>query len=172
MRTNTIAPRARVVASIVTLLCLGGPVSAEQFEWQQATPESQGMSGPKLDALKDELARPRTRAFLVVRNDTIGYEWHAEGGRGESNQGTASLAKGVDGGLSVGGGLPDGLIALDDQAAKYNPEWKDDPKKARITVRHLGSHPSGLSDSVIRGVKNEEQAGWKGDFWKRLDPPD
>ena len=47
------------------------------FEWQTATPESQGMSAARLDALRDELAKRKTTAFLVVRNDRIVYEWYA-----------------------------------------------------------------------------------------------
>src|SRR5262249_60347965 len=43
--------------------------------------------------------------------------------------------------------------------------------KSRIAVRHLGSHTSGLADSTASGAKHEEQPGWKGDFWKRLPPP-
>ena len=60
---------------------------------------------------------------------------------------------------------------IDDPAAKFVPQWKDDSRKSKITVRHLGSHTSGLSDSTTEGVKHEEQPGWMGDFWKRLDPP-
>src|SRR5262249_60821964 len=47
--------------------------SSSRFEWQAAAPESQGMSRKKLDALKDELARRKTRAFLVIRNDKLVY---------------------------------------------------------------------------------------------------
>jgi CubicO group peptidase (beta-lactamase class C family) len=171
MRTRALAPHTRTVAAAVALLCLGGPVPAQPFEWEKATPESQGMSGAKLEALKDELARRRTRALLIIRNDKIVYEWYAEGVTTDTKQGTASLAKALVGGLALGVAIDDKLVALDDPAAKYIPEWKDDPKKSRITIRHLGSHTSGLSDSVTGGIKNEDQPGWKGEFWKRLDPP-
>ena len=50
---------------------------AKPFAWETATPESQGMSGRKLDALKDYLAAHKTTAFLVARNDKIVYEWYA-----------------------------------------------------------------------------------------------
>ncbi|MBN9120103.1 MAG: serine hydrolase [Planctomycetes bacterium] len=160
-----------MMAAAVVLLYLGGPVSAQPFEWQKAAPESQSMSGEKLDALKDALAKRRTRALLVVRNDQIVYEWYAEGVTAGTKQGTASLAKALVGGLSLGVAVNDKLIALDDPAAKFIPEWKDDPKKSKITVRQLGSHTSGLADSVTRGAKNEDQPGWKGEFWKRRDPP-
>src|SRR5687767_12670970 len=72
-------PLSRAVLALVTVLCLGGTAAAQSFEWQAATPESQGMSGPKLDALRDELAKRRTLALLVIRNDRIVCEWYAEG---------------------------------------------------------------------------------------------
>src|SRR5262249_41408442 len=85
--------------------------------------------------------------------------------------GTASLAKALVGGLSLAVALSDGVIALDDRVPRFIPSWKDDPRKSKITIRHLGSHTSGLSDSTTEGVKHEEQPGWMGAFWKRGDPP-
>ncbi|MGH9370957.1 MAG: hypothetical protein ACRD15_05445, partial [Vicinamibacterales bacterium] len=43
-------------------------------EWTIASPESQGLSTPRLEALKDGLASRKTVALLVVRNDRIVYE--------------------------------------------------------------------------------------------------
>jgi CubicO group peptidase (beta-lactamase class C family) len=172
MRTRLLTtPFSLAVTSVVAVLCLGRPMPGQSFEWQTATPASQGMSGPKLDALRNDLARRGTRAFLVIRNDTIVYEWYAPGVAADRKQGTASLAKAIVGGLSLAVALTDGRIRLDDPAMKYIPPWTDDPQKARITIRHLGSHTSGLADSTTDGVRNENQPGWKGDFWKRLVPP-
>jgi CubicO group peptidase (beta-lactamase class C family) len=145
--------------------------AAPPFAWQTATPESQGMSGPKLDALRDALAAKKTTGFLVIRNDRIVYEWYA-GGQGPTKpHGTASLAKAVVGGLSLAVALTDGRIALDDRAAVYIPSWKDDPSKSRILIRHLGSHTSGLSDAEQDRLPHGKLTGWKGDFWKALPPP-
>src|SRR5262245_28539471 len=135
MRTTSLPRLALAVTTI--LLGLVGPVAGQTFDWKRGTPESQGMSGPKLDALRDELAARRTRAFLVIRNDTIVCEWYAPGVAADSKQGTASLAKALVGGLSLGVAVGDGRIGLDDPAARFIPEWKGDPKKSRITVRHL-----------------------------------
>jgi CubicO group peptidase (beta-lactamase class C family) len=140
-------------------------------DWQSTAPESQGLSKAKLDALCDELAKRRTRAFLVVRNDSIVYEWYGPGVTADARQGTASLAKAVVGGLSLAVAIADGRIRLDDPAAVFITEWKHDPRKSKLTIRHLGSHTSGLADSVTAGVRNEAQPGWRGDFWKRLPPP-
>jgi CubicO group peptidase (beta-lactamase class C family) len=140
-------------------------------DFASATPESQGMSREKLDALREELARRKTRAFLVVRSDKIVYEWYAPGSDASKKQGTASLAKALVAGLSLGVAVTDGRISLDDPAAKYVPQWKDDPQKSRISVRHLGSHTSGLEDAEANRLPHESLSGWKGDFWKRLEPP-
>jgi CubicO group peptidase (beta-lactamase class C family) len=162
----------RVLAVLAALLGAAGPAAGEPFEWRTAPPESQGMDGRKLDALRDELAARRTRALLVVRNDRVVHEWYAPGVTADAKQGTASLAKALVGGLSLGVALTDGWIGLDDPAAKFIPEWKGDPKKGKITVRHLGAHASGLADAESPGVRHEDLDGWKGDFWKRRPPPD
>jgi CubicO group peptidase (beta-lactamase class C family) len=141
------------------------------FEWRTATPESQGMAKEGLDALKEVMAARRTKAFLVVRNDRIVYEWYAPDHAASKPHGTASLAKAVVGGLSLGIALTDGRIALDDRAAKFVPQWRDDPRKSKITIRHLGSHTSGLEDAEADKLPHEKLTGWKGDFWKRHDPP-
>jgi CubicO group peptidase (beta-lactamase class C family) len=143
----------------------------KQFEWEMATPESEGMSSKKLDALKDVLAANKTKAFLVIRNDRIVYEWYAENHSATARHGTASLAKAIVGGLSFGVAMTDGRLKLDDQVSKYVPQWKDDPQKSRITLRHLGAHASGLDDAEADRLPHDKLAGWKGDFWKRLDPP-
>jgi CubicO group peptidase (beta-lactamase class C family) len=159
------------LASAFAFLGFNRPACGQQFDWKKETPESQGFSREKLDALKDELAKRKTRAFLVIRNDKIVYEWYAEGNDAAKLQGTASLAKALVGGMSLGVAISDGRIKLDDPAAKYIPEWKNDPKKSKITVRQLGSHTSGLSDSTTPGVKHEDQPNWMGEFWQRLPPP-
>ena len=68
------------------------------------------MSSGKLDTLRDELVKRGTRAWLVIRNDRIVDEWYAEGQEGKK-QGTASLAKALVGGVSLGVAISDGQIA-------------------------------------------------------------
>lgn len=126
----------------------------------------------KLDALKDRLAAQRTKAFLVIRNDETIYEWYAPGHSATAKHYTASMAKALVGGVSLAAALSDGRIALDDKAAKFIPQWKDDPLKSQITIRHLGSHTSGLEDAEADKLPHEQLTGWKGDFWKQHAPPD
>ena len=146
--------------------------AAPRFVWQSDAPESQGMSTTKLDALKDILASRNTKALLIVRNDRIVYEWYASGHSATRRYGTASMAKALVSGVCLAVAIGDGRIALDDKAAKYVPQWKDDPVKSGITIRHLGSHTSGIEDAEADELPHEKLTGWKGDFWKRLDVPD
>ena len=153
------------------LITANPPRSAQAFEWEPATPESQGMSSTELDALKEVLAAKKTRAFIVIRNDRIVYEWYAANHSAKAKHGTASLAKAIVGGLSLGVAMTDGRLKLDDQVSKYISQWKNDPRKSRITLRHLGAHASGMEDAEADRLAHEKLTGWKGDFWKRLDPP-
>lgn len=145
--------------------------SITSWDWQTASPESQGMSATKLDALKDCMASKKTKALLVIRNERIVCEWYAPRYSATTKHGTASLAKALVGGLSLAVAITDGTIALDDPVTKFVPQWNDDPRKAKITIRHLGSHTSGLDDAEADGLSHERLTGWKGDFWKRLSPP-
>ena len=141
------------------------------LDWPTATPESQGMSSARLNVIRQRLVAKKTRAFLVVRHDHIVYEWYAPGVTATAKQGTASLAKALVGGMSLAVAITDGKIAIDDPAMKFVSQWKDDQLKSRITIRHLGSHTSGLADAEAEGQDHEALTGWMGDFWKRLDAP-
>jgi CubicO group peptidase (beta-lactamase class C family) len=117
------------------------------------------------------LADRHTTGLLVVRNDKIVCEWYQEGHSADKPHYTASMAKAVVGGVSLAVAISDGLITLDDPAAKFVPQWRDDPLKTKITVRHLGSHTSGIEDAEADNLPHNKLDGWKGEFWKRLDPP-
>jgi CubicO group peptidase (beta-lactamase class C family) len=175
-RTVSSAWLGRIVAGLACALLAGSTapvvVAAAPFEWQVATPESQGVASQKLDALKDRLAANQTKAFLVVRNDKIVCEWYAPGFSAQKPHYTASLAKALVGGVSAAVALSDGRIALDDKAARYIPQWRDDPRKSQITIRQLGSHTSGLEDAEQDGLPHDKLPGWKGLFWKAAAPPE
>src|SRR6266516_1237635 len=111
------------LTSFALALCLARPTSAQPFACQSATPESQGMSKPKLDALKDELARRKTRAFLVIRNDQVVYEWYAAGHGLTKRHGAASLSKPTVAGLALALLLTDGEVKLDTPVAELVPAW-------------------------------------------------
>jgi CubicO group peptidase (beta-lactamase class C family) len=159
------------LTAVVGVLGFVGPAPGQPFEWHSATPESQGMAKGKLDALKEELARRKTHAFLVIRNDKIVYEWYAAGFSPNQKHGAASLSKATVAGLALALLVGDGTLQLDTPVAELVPAWKNDDRKRQITLRHLGSHTSGLADAEQDRLPHAKLTGWKGDFWKQLDPP-
>src|SRR5262245_53669444 len=109
----------RAAAMGAVLAVLGATVEqSSAFEWEAATPASQGMSREKLDALLAVMEQKKTKAFLVIRNDKIVYEWYAADHGPKVKHGTASLAKALVGGLSLAVAITDGQIGLDDPAAR------------------------------------------------------
>lgn len=144
---------------------------AVAFEWHKSSPEDQGMDGARLEEMRKSLAEHRTTGLLVIRNDTIVCEWYQEGYGEDKPHYTASMAKAIVGGVSLAVAISDGLIALDDPAARFVPQWRTDPRKSKIAIRHLGSHTSGVEDAEADDLPHDRLSGWKGDFWKRLDPP-
>ena len=143
----------------------------ENFVWQTASPENQGMSTPKLDELREVLAARGTKTFLAIRHDKIVYEWYAPDSGPTKRHYTASLAKALVGGVSLMLALNDGRLDVDDPAWKYIPAWKDHPEKSKITIRHLATHSSGIEDANQEGVPHEQLPGWMGAFWRRDPDP-
>ncbi len=163
----------RIISSLLAIICFSQFVFAGQanFEWETASPESEGMSSKKLDAAKDTLATKGTKTFLVIRNDKIVYEWYASGWGPMRRHYTASLAKALVGGVSLMLALNDGRLGADDPACNYIPEWKADPHRSKITIRHLATHSSGVEDAEQDEIPHFELPGWKGGFWKKDPDP-
>jgi CubicO group peptidase (beta-lactamase class C family) len=158
-----------------------GLAQARDYDWEKATPESQGMDGVRLDALRRDLEARDSTAFLVVRNGRMVYEWYQENsfsnglrenvknlikrsipGRGPEHQrdNLGAMGKLLYSSMVLMTAVEDGYIGLEDPAWKYIPAWKDDPARSGITIRHLITLTSG-----IENVKYpDEQEGWKGEF--------
>src|SRR5687768_17423173 len=139
--------RSTSFVSLAACLLVGAAAAHDGFQWQAATPDSQGLSAAKLAELQAGLAARSTKALLVIRNDRVVLEWYAEGRSAVKPHYTASMAKALVGGLATGVAISDGRMALDDPAVKYIPQWKGDAQKSKITVRQLGSHSSGIEDA-------------------------
>ncbi len=164
--------RCLFACAILTVLfaTVGGRAAAippAGFEWTRAEPAAKGFDPARLDALRDDLAVRRTKAFLVIRDDAIVYEWYAPDHGEAKRHYTASLAKAVVGGLSLAAAMDRVHLDLDEPVAKFVPQWRDDPRKAKITLRHLGSHTSGISDADNSKNANPPPPAWEIDFWKR-----
>jgi CubicO group peptidase (beta-lactamase class C family) len=156
----------RLAATLVVSSAAAAP-----FEWVVTTPEAKGLSSAKLDAFKDHLAAHKTKALLIACDDHIVYEWYSADHSATKPHYTASMAKALIGGVAVAVAISDGRLSLDEPAAKFVPQWKDDPRKSRITLRQLGSHTSGLDDAKDGEIPHDQLPGWMGEFWKRLPPP-
>jgi CubicO group peptidase (beta-lactamase class C family) len=174
--------KARIV--FILLMAIFFPVAGGQtFIWVNASPEEMGFSSEKLYAMRDTLAKYNTTSILVIRNDRILLEWYAPEWNESRKHYTASLAKALVGGMSLVLALDDGRMNVDDPVCEYIPEWKNDPEKSKITIRHLATHSSGIEDSEVsekdraeaeaKGIvikdKHMDIPGWKGNFW-RQDP--
>jgi CubicO group peptidase (beta-lactamase class C family) len=173
-RRQMVFGRLSLCAAILgaaALLSARSPGMLQAFEWETAAPESQGMSAAALDRLRERLAAANTKALLVIRRDRVVHEWYAADHSVATKHYTASMAKAIVGGVATGLALTDRRIALDDLVAAYVPQWTSDPRKSRITIRQLGSHASGLEDAEAGDLPHGKLTGWKGDYWKRLDPP-
>jgi len=133
--------------------------------------------------LRDGLAEKETKAFLVVRNDRIVYEWYAPDHGREKRHWNASLDKAIVAGLSLMLAMSDGRISPEEPAHRYVAQWRNDPQKSKITIRHLATHCSGIENAAsrrsdaklrrimaraeTRGRHSENLPGWKGAFWRR-----
>jgi CubicO group peptidase (beta-lactamase class C family) len=142
------------------------------FEWVSAAPDHHGFDADRLEVLQEDLARRGTKAFLIVRYDSIVWEWYAPDQGAEMRHYSSSLAKGVVGGLSFAVAMEDGRIAADDPASEYVSSWAHDSVRSRITIRHLATHSSGIKDADIPGssLGQTDLPGWKGAFWQCRQP--
>ncbi len=153
----------------------------KMFEWEYATPERVGFSSEKINSLISLHKKKKTKKLLIIKDDKIICEWYAPGSEDSVNRHyTASLAKALVGGMSLLVALNDQLIFPDAPACNYIPQWKQDGRKSKITIRHLATHTSGLENAEIsleeqkimqeKGLnRHMDLAGWKGQFW-RQDP--
>ena len=162
----------RTLALAAAFSLVGEVLAAEPaFDWQAAEPVAEGFSAERLWALQAELADRRTKALLVIRNDRIVCEWYAADHSATKKHYTASMAKALVGGISFAAARDKRRIDLDDKAAKFIPQWRENSRKSKITIRQLGSHTSCIEDAEQDDIPHDKLTGWKGDFWKRLPVP-
>jgi len=150
-----------------------------------ASPVEHHLDAQKLEAAWAALAARDSKTFLVVCSDKIVFERYGEDWHADKRHYSASLAKALVGGLSLLLAIDDGLIHPDDLASQYIPQWRSDPLKAKITVRQLANHTSGLEDAELTNRDREEilaegktlsehhmeLPGWKGAFWRQEPDP-
>ena len=112
------------------------------FNWNMATPESQGLDTTKLDAMWSTLrARSSTRISChTQRQNYLREVCHF--GRNQRHA-TASMTKGLVGGVSLMVAMNDGLISPDNLVKQYVPQWADRPHQ-------VDRHGSRTRDTHLR----------------------
>ena len=124
------------------------PLVDFEVPWSPASPEQAGLARPALEALIGECEKTDSDALLVVAGDRVVVA-RAFGHAPRSLE-VKSVTKGFVG-FAFGFLLAEGKVSLDDPLSKWFPEWKEG-KKAKVLLRHVLSHTSGLS---------HEQMAWK-----------
>ncbi|MCP5433124.1 MAG: serine hydrolase [Alphaproteobacteria bacterium] len=66
-------------------------------------------------------------------------------------------------GVAAAAMVEDGLLAIDEPATQTLPEWKADPVRARITLRHLLNLSSGLKEDIPKLQGNRRRETWAPD---------
>jgi CubicO group peptidase (beta-lactamase class C family) len=117
-------------------------------EWQESTPEEQGMDAGHFESLREHIKEnlPHMRSVLVIRHGYIVFEESYQGVPNDY-QNVASVAKSVVSAL-IGIALQEGSIkSLDQKVVDFYPEYvtsDTDPQIKDITLEHLLTMTSGL----------------------------
>lgn len=103
-------------------------------------------------AAADYSAEHGGRAVLILKDGQTVFERYDNGWSADKPHPLASGTKSFTG-IAAMFAVQDGLLTLDEPAADTLTEWKDDPRKSRITVRHLLTLSSGLdpADAALGG---------------------
>jgi CubicO group peptidase (beta-lactamase class C family) len=96
------------------------------------------------DTLQNILQKSRSVAFLVLRNDSILYEWYKPGFSDSSTTNPFSVTKSIVS-ILTGIALKEGKIkSIDEPVCNYYPEFKSCGRDS-LTFRHLLTMSSGLN---------------------------
>jgi CubicO group peptidase (beta-lactamase class C family) len=153
MAKTKLLPSGSSFFIVACLCCLTDYVAADQPrvwpvpDWVTATPDSQGVLPDKLEALRAFCEERKSRVLLVIRHGRIVGEWYWDNTEKETVLPVYSVTKSIAS-TAAGFLVDDGKMKLDQPAADFFPEWRNDDRKA-ITVRHLLSMTSGLKNEEL-----------------------
>ncbi len=97
------------------------------------------------------------QAVLVKRGGRVVFEEYYGGWKAGEAHVLASGTKSFSGAMAAAA-VEDGFLKWDEKACETIAEWKDDPLKSKITVRHLLSLTSGLDAGTIGRVPSYAEA--------------
>jgi CubicO group peptidase (beta-lactamase class C family) len=119
-------------------------------DWQESSPEEQGLDAARLDALDREIRDRLTNlsSFLIIRHDRIVFERYYQGHDRTDPFSVRSVTKSVISAL-IGVALREGhLTGLDQRVASFFPDHagvRADRWKRQITLEHLLTMTAGLA---------------------------
>ncbi|MEZ4223480.1 MAG: serine hydrolase [Polyangiaceae bacterium] len=123
-------------------------------EWETVAPEDAGFSASGLDALKTVVESNHSSSFMILVDGRIVVEWYFMGASATTRTDVASVQKSFSSTL-MGLARARGLLDFDDKVSDYLPDgWSNatPAEEAPITLRHLMTHSSGLSDTTLEKV--------------------
>lgn len=125
---------------------------AQQVAERAGTDEPFAWTKEAFEAAADYSAERSGRAMLVMRDGKVLFERYDNGWAAERPHPLASGTKSFTGVMAMMA-VQDGLISLDELACDTLTEWKSDPIKSKITLRHLLTLSSGLdpADALLGG---------------------
>ncbi|MBU1378666.1 MAG: beta-lactamase family protein [Alphaproteobacteria bacterium] len=127
----------RFILFVAALAALAGPVAAQQA----------AATDPNCQAAIAFSAARKGAAVLALRDGKPVCEGYAASGAADHAMEIWSGTKSFSG-LMAAAAVQDGLLTLDEPVSKTLPEWRDDPQKAKATIRQVLSLTSGLRSTV------------------------
>ena len=122
--------------------------ASQQAQASPSKSETEGTGKIHGELAADYSARNGGRAVLVMVDGKTEFERYDNGFGRDTATHLRSATKGFWGPV-IAAMIDDGLIeSFDEPATKTLPEWKGDPRKSRITLRHLLSLNAGLMQDV------------------------
>lgn len=132
----------------------GAYVPPNDGAWETIDPAAAGFSASGLEALRAVVEENHSSSFMLLMDGRIVAEWYFMGATEATRTDVASVQKSITGTL-VGLARDRGLLDLDDAVSDYLPEgWSNaaPADEAKITLRHLMTHSSGLSPQTLAKV--------------------
>ncbi|QZY30478.1 serine hydrolase domain-containing protein [Nocardioides coralli] len=120
--------------------------AAEVEPWPTASAASVGLDAEVLDRLARDARRRGSTCFAVVRDGRLVTEGNWREHAPDRSREVFSVTKSVAAAL-VGIAAREGLLELDEPAARHVPAWRGTPAAA-VTVRHLLANASGREHSA------------------------
>lgn len=156
------AKTTRALGGLVILCALGAGASAEDT----AGPTTKARPTLDTEAAAAYSAKNAGRTMLVMVDGELVFERYSNGATAKTATHLFSATKGFWGPV-VAAMIEDGLIeSFDEPAIKTLPEWKSDPQKSRITLRHLLNLSAGL-DRDLEKLQGHARETLADDLYKQ-----